>query len=283
MADGTKIARAAALIATLMLGSCSSIQLAYGQLDRWLRWQIDDYVDFNRQQKQQLQAALDSFHSWHRQTQLPRYADLLEQFAGRVEEGQLQQLELAPWEEQVNGFWQAASTQLIDLLLPLAPQLSPEQIDELEWNLRKKREESLEKWHKSPQKARQRRQKQISNQGKRWFGPLTGEQESMISTWATRMGYNPLLRDRQRQIWQARFIDLLRRKPDNYLKEIRDLMLNPQQLWSEDYRRMQETRRQQIPELIGQLLASTTEKQRRHMSQTLREYARDCRTLAAQD
>jgi len=269
-------------MALLLVGSCSSVQFAYGQLDRWMRWQVDDYVDFTPEQKAQLIAALDSFHAWHRQTQLPRYADYLEQLADRVDKDQLQQVELASVEDQVREFWDTASTQLYDLLLPLAAGLSNAQIDELEQNLREKRQESLEKWQKSPEKIQRRRKKQIRKQSERWLGSLSNEQEQLIAAWVAQVEYNPLLRDRQREIWQAQFLDLLRRKPDNYLAKMRDLMQNPEQLWPEDYRRMQEQRHRQARELGKQILASTTGPQRQHLSQTLREYARDFRTLANQ-
>ncbi|MFC6978553.1 hypothetical protein [Microbulbifer taiwanensis] len=63
---------------------------------------------------------------------------------------------------------------------------------------------------------------------------------------------------------------------------MRDLMLNPEQLWSEDYKQLQEQRHRQARQLSEQILASTTEVQRRHLTGALREYARDFRTLASQ-
>lgn len=268
-----------ALLLSILAG-CSSIQLAYGQLDRWLRWQIDDYVDFEGNQKRQLQVALDSFHRWHRQTQLPRYADFLEELAGQLERKPPQEIELAPIEERVEHLWNTASTQLIDLLLPLAAQLSPQQIDYMERKLREKREESLRKWQKSPGKVQQRRLKQIRKQSERWLGSLSAEQEQLIAGWVAQMAYNPLLRDQQRQVWQSHFIGLLRDKPEGYLQKMRDLLQNPEQLWSDEYRQVQENRERQARALSEQILASATEKQRHHLIATLREYARDFRALA---
>lgn len=268
------------LLSLLILGSCSSVQLAYGQLDRWIRWQLDDYVDFNGAQKQQLIAALDSFHSWHRQTQLPRYADFLQQLADRVEQGQLENVHSEPVEDQVRQFWETSSVQMYDLLLPLAAELEPAQIDELEENLLEKRRESLEKWQKSPEKIQRRRRKEIRKQSERWLGSLSAEQETLIADWVSQVAYNPLLRDQQRQIWQAQFLELLRRKPDGYLNKMRDLMINPEQLWSPEYQQMQEQRHRQARALGERILSSTTAAQRRHLTQTLREYAADFNELA---
>lgn len=264
----------------LLLGSCSSIQFAYGQLDRWLRWQLDDYVDLNREQEDQLQTALDSFLAWHRQTQLPRYADSMEQLAGQVDSGNLEAVRLEAVEDTARGYWETASTQFYDLLIPLAGTLDRQQIDELEENLREKRAESLEKWRESPEKVQRRRQKQIRKHSERWLGSLSDEQERLIAAWVAEVSYNPQLRDRQRAKWQARFIELLRRRPDNYQSQLRDLMLNPEQLWSGEYRQMQEERHQRARALSEKILASTTPRQQQHLSETLREYAQDFRELA---
>ena len=268
------------LLTLLLLGSCSSVQFAYGQLDRWMRWQLDDYVDFTRSQKHQLKASLDIFHSWHRRTQLPRYAELLQQLANGVEEGQLENVQLEPVEEQMHQFWETSSRQLYDSLLPLAAELEPAQIDELEQNLWEKRRESLEKWQKSPEKIERRRRKQIRKQSERWLGSLSNSQEALIADWVHQVAYNPLLRDEQRQLWQARFLELLRRKPDGYLDKLRDLMLNPEQLWSPEYRQMQEQRYQQARALGEQILTSTTPAQRQHLIETLRDFAADFNELA---
>ncbi|MGL6160610.1 DUF6279 family lipoprotein [Microbulbifer sp.] len=264
----------------LLLASCSSVQLAYNHMDRWIRWQLDDYVDLKGPQKQQLAAALDSFHHWHRQTQLPDYADYLEQLADRVQQSQFTSAQLQAVEKQVGDFWDTASARFYDILLPLAATLDSGQIDELEENLQEKREESLEKWRESPEKIQRRRLKQIRKHSRRWLGKLSGEQEALIAEWVAQAAYNPLLRDRQRQLWQARVIELLRRKPEGYLQQLRDLMVNPGQLWSEEYRRMQDQRHRQIRSLSEQILATITPEQRLHLEAALRSHAGDFRSLS---
>ncbi|WP_237066349.1 DUF6279 family lipoprotein [Microbulbifer guangxiensis] len=269
-----------ALFCLLTLTSCSSIQFAYNQLDTWLRWRLDDYVDLNGGQKNQLTTSLESFHRWHRQTQLPRYAEFLDELAYEASNGDLESVSLPAIEEDLSQFWDTSSNQLYRQLLPLAAQLTPAQIDELEQSMLEKRMESLEKWQRSPEKVRERRNKRIRKQSQRWLGSVNGRQEQLIAAFVDQVAYNPLLRDQQRQIWQARFISVLREKPEGYQQHLLDLMHNPEQLWSEDYRRMQAERREQAMRLSRELLASTTPEQRRHLTETLRDYASDFRTLA---
>jgi len=268
------------LLLALLLTSCSSVQFAYNQLDRWMRWQLDDYVDLDRNQKQQLIAALDSFHHWHRQTQLPRYAEALRGLAAQVEAGKAP--DQAAIETRVRSFTDTASAQLVDLLLPLAAQLRPQQIDELAGHLEEKRRKSLDEWRDSPDKVHRRRADKIRKQSERWLGSLTDEQEALITAWVEQLAYNPLERDQQRQLWQARVLDLLRRKPDGYLDTLRSLLLQPEQLWSDAYRQRQLQRRARARALGEQLYTTTTAEQRLHLVATLREYAEDFAELSHQ-
>ncbi|SDJ85949.1 hypothetical protein SAMN05216212_0977 [Microbulbifer yueqingensis] len=270
------------LALVLLLPGCSSIQFAYNQLDRWMRWQIDDYVDFTDQQEQQLRRALTQFHAWHRRTQLPEYADYFENLAARIESRQLGPGDLPAVEQQATAYWETSSAKLYDLLLPLTATLQREQVQELAYNLREKREESLEKWRKSPEKVQKRRLKRIRKQSERWLGSLSDTQEQLIAAWVEQVAYNPLLRDQQRRKWQASFIDLLWRRPGNWLARLRDLIDNPEQLWSAEYRLIQQERERRARELAEQIFATITDEQRQHLTRTLREYAADFRALSAQ-
>jgi len=275
--------RSVALIVTLLLlSSCSSIQFVYNNVDYWIRWKANDYVNLDRTQKGELRAALQSFFRWHRQTQLPRYADFLTQLADRVDQGGLENPQLEPIEKQVEHFLNSASENAYNLLLPIAAQLSEAQIDELQGNLLKKDQKSLRKWQRSPEKIQRKRDKQIRKESVRWLGSLTEEQKNLIAAMVSKMEYNPLLRSEQRLLWQAKAMDLLRTKPEGYLEKLRGLLVSPEQLWSPQYRQAQEKRKQQARDLAKQILSSTSPAQRHHLSKTLREYAQDFRTLASQ-
>ncbi|AWF82457.1 hypothetical protein BTJ40_17430 [Microbulbifer sp. A4B17] len=269
------------LVASL-LSSCSSIQFAYNNIDYWIRWKLRDYVDLNSQQEMEFQGALNSFFHWHRQTQLPKYADFLNQLADKVDKGQLENPQLAPVEQEVRHFISNASNNAFNLILPIVAQLTPQQIDRLQHNLTKKQQKTLEKWQRSPWKIQRRRDRQIRRESRRWLGTLTEQQKQLIAAWVKQVEYNPVLRNEQQLIWQNHAIKLLRQKPDGYLQQLRDLLENPEQLWSDEYRKTQEQRKNQARELGEQILSSTSPTQRRHLSRTLREYAQDFRTLANQ-
>ncbi|WP_413663101.1 DUF6279 family lipoprotein [Microbulbifer sp. CNSA002] len=270
------------LVVASLLSSCSSIQFAYNNIDYWIRWKLRDYVDLNSQQELEFQGALNSFFHWHRQTQLPKYADFLSQLADKVDQGQLENPQLAPVEKEVYHFIESASNNAFNLMLPIVAQLTPQQIDRLQHNLAKKQQKTLEKWQRSPWKIQRHRDRQIRRESRRWLGSLTEQQKQLIAAWVKQVEYNPVLRNEQHMIWQQHAIELLRQKPDGYQQQLRGLLENPDQLWSDEYRKAQEQRKTQARELGEQILSSTSPTQRRHLSKTLRDYAQDFRSLASQ-
>ncbi|TLM79562.1 DUF6279 family lipoprotein [Microbulbifer harenosus] len=275
------VTRATALLLALTLllaGGCSSVRLVYGHLDWWMDRTLNKYLDLKGPQKNLLSQRVDEFHRWHRQTQLPRYADYLEQLSAEVDSPDISPARLIEIENQAEAFWNSSISMLSDLLLPVLLQLDATQINTLAENAREEREKSLKKW----QKERNKREKEFRKQAERWLGDLTPQQDAMVERELASTTFDPKLRNAQRERWTNAFIRTLKDKPTGYEKTLRDLLTNPQSLWSEDYRQMQEQLRVQARNLGSEILQSSTAEQRQHLKSTLQEYATDFRLLAAQ-
>ncbi|WP_078084508.1 DUF6279 family lipoprotein [Microbulbifer mangrovi] len=275
----TRTTSALLVVTMLLVGGCSSVRLVYGHLDWWMDRNINKYLDLDGAQEDLLSLRVDEFHRWHRQTQLPRYADYLETLAGNVDDPDTTPAKLIEIEKQVDTFWHSSVVMLSDLLLPLVVQMDDKQIDQLAENVREEREESLKKWEKSKRK----REKQFRKEAERWLGDLTSEQDAMIDHQLDTTRFDPKRRDTQRQKWADAFISTLRSKPQGYEKQLRALLIDPQSLWSEDYRQMQDQLRAQARNLGAEILKSATPQQRAHLKSTLLDYASDFRILAAQE
>ncbi|MEX2961162.1 DUF6279 family lipoprotein [Microbulbifer sp. TYP-18] len=255
--------------------------MAYNQLDHWIGWQLDDYVDLSRDQKENLKTTLARFHHWHRQTQLPHYAEYLTQLAIGLEADNTQQISLPAVETKALEFWRQTWDRLCDDLLPLIASLNDDQIEQLDRELGRQREKWLKRWRKPPEEMVLYRDRQVRKQSKRWLGPLNHGQEASIAIWAE-VSYEPLHHYRQRQLWQNRFVELLRDKPKGYQQQLRAMMMNPAQLWPQEYRLRQEQRRISTRRLAEAILADTSPRQRRYLADKLRDYAEDFRALSAQ-
>ncbi len=73
--------RPLALAATaLLLAACSALQLGYNQAPSLIYWWVDGYADLDDAQSTRLRQDIDRFLAWHRQTELPAYAQRLQQW-----------------------------------------------------------------------------------------------------------------------------------------------------------------------------------------------------------
>ncbi|WP_295801147.1 DUF6279 family lipoprotein [uncultured Microbulbifer sp.] len=266
------------LLALLCLTSaCSSVRLVYGHLDWWLDHKINNYLDLDGAQEDLLSQRVDEFHRWHRQTQLPRYADFFEEVAGQVDEISGNPKMLEELEQHADALWENSAVMLVDLILPLVLEMDDSQIDQLAENIREEREKSLKKWEKSQRK----REKQFRKESERWLGDLTDQQEALIDRQVAAFDFDPKVRDAQRQLWAKTFLGTLRSKPPGYEKTLRELAINPQTLWPPEYQKMHDKLRAQATTLAEEIAGSATPEQLAHLKTTLLKYAADFRILAA--
>lgn len=71
------------LLLCLLLAGCST-RVVYYWLDVAIVWQLDDYFSLDRGQKRLLDNEVKGLMAWHRQREVPRYADDLDALAKAV-------------------------------------------------------------------------------------------------------------------------------------------------------------------------------------------------------
>lgn len=75
------VTAAALLLATLLIGGCSTLRWGYSQGDTLAYWWLDRHAGFTETQAPQVRAALAQWFDWHRREQLADDVALLEQIA----------------------------------------------------------------------------------------------------------------------------------------------------------------------------------------------------------
>jgi len=118
----------------MLLAGCTVARLGYEMLPWFALWQIERHLSLDSAQRSLAGERLDSLHAWHRQTQMPRYASLIETAVGRLDLP-LAASDLGAWRSQMFGLWQAPAERLAPDLADLALTLRPAQIDRLERRL----------------------------------------------------------------------------------------------------------------------------------------------------
>ncbi len=122
------------LVAFALLSGCTVARLGYEMLPWFAMWQLERHLSLDSAQRQLASERLDALHAWHRQTQMPRYAALIESGISRLD-GPLSAADLSQWRAQMFALWQAPAERIAPDLADLALTLRPAQIDRLERRL----------------------------------------------------------------------------------------------------------------------------------------------------
>jgi hypothetical protein len=168
------------LLIAVLLSACGFVRTGYDQLDTITYWWTNRYLDFNEVQAREIKADLETFHAWHRSTQLPTYADILAELQLMVK------TEVTP----------AAACDVITkarnrfelLLFQTAPQASALALSLEPANmkrLRKKMAEEDKQWRKkwldtSPEKLAGDRLDQWRDRSEFFYGRLNAAQKQAI-------------------------------------------------------------------------------------------------------
>ena len=281
------LAKLSALACLLSLSACSLVVTGYNSAPNLLMflW-INPHVDLNAAQEKQTLADLKLTLEWHRQNQLPVYADVLKQMQ-----------ELAPSDinpDQVCAIAEVITVSLDPLIeqfeLPLtklALGLNAEQLQ----TLQRKYEQDLKDYRKEL-KLDASREKQLDVQtdkgqtnAERLYGSLSNAQEKLLRQLAQESGYEPerTYAERMRQQKESLVLHerILQTKPD--VQEAKAMVRKWLQssLHSSDpaYAAYLKKRKRTNCEAAAQFHNMTTAKQREHAVKTLKNYEADVRAL----
>lgn len=273
----------------LGLSACSAIKLGYNQLPDISYWWLDGYVDVREPQVARLRDEIASLHAWHRQTELPRYASLLDTLA-RMATGPVTPEQSCAAFDGMRARFTALTTRLEPAAVWLARQLTPEQ-----WaHLKQRQAENDKKWRQqwldgTPAEAAERRIKMSVERSEDFYGPLKDAQLAAIRATIARSGYNPHIAWAERQRRQQDLLQTLAQIRTNALNDAQtlaalrgwlDRALNSPDPAHRDNARI--TLREGC-EGAARLHNSTTAEQRERAARRLKAYARDARELAGID
>jgi hypothetical protein len=207
--------RKALFIATLAMGvlllqACSTVRLAYNQAPHLAYWQLNSYLDLSETQTERVRGELGDLHQWHRDTMLPRHAELLQKM-----QLQLPAL-ISP--EQAGRIYDDARTQFEKVLAQaepafvwLASQLSEAQIR----NLERKQADSNADWKMewldlTPAKLREQRYKKLLSRVESFYGTLEDPQKAVLRASIAQSSFDPRLAYGERVRRQKDLVQVLR-------------------------------------------------------------------------
>lgn len=159
------------------LAGCSTIRLGYEKLPFLAGWEIDRYLDLDREQKAVVDRQLRAIQAWHRVHQLPRYAAVLKQVEDEIEQP-VTTADVADWRSTLLATWPALIDQLAPAVAELGATLTPAQLAHLEKRLAEANDKLAAEFfdNRDPAGARTARLKRSRERAENFLGPLNAPQ-----------------------------------------------------------------------------------------------------------
>ena len=169
-----------ALIALIFLTGCSSTTFVYNRIDILLPWYLGSYVDLSRDQKQYLDELLIPFFNWHRHEELPRYAEIINSVQGLLDsEVEVENIVLIT--QDVEESWFRLEDELLLWIIPLAKDLTDEQINNFLQVMQTKIIESENKYLKRNDQVYQKdNYNRLRKNLRRFIGTMSKEQLELV-------------------------------------------------------------------------------------------------------
>ena len=265
----------------LAITGCAA-SLLYPRLDSVVAYYIEDLVTLDAAQSKQLERTLAANLDWHRESEPRKYADFLRGLAGSVED----RVDRETWQlasRQTEAYWRDIFAQAAPGYIAVAVTLTDRQVAELIGNLEEKDDETWSEFaERTPEERRARREKSITKTLQRFTGPLTPAQRAMVEEYAARA--RPFMAEwrENRRIWRDALAAALaeRRSGEPFAVRMTQLIARPDDLWTPQYRMAIDASRAALIDLLVDLDATLTAKQRSAARRELASLADEVQGLA---
>jgi hypothetical protein len=272
-----------AIACCLIMAGCSMIDLAYNNAPSFVSSEIDDAFDLNAQQNTQLDSRLEQFFVWHREEELIRYQQLLDQAALATADG-ITAAEFMALNKDVRLAWRRSLEKAIDSFGDLAVTLTPQQIENYQQYHRESFSEFKDYLEKSAQQREIFRVSRNFDRLEDWYGDFDEFQESKIMLRLRQVPdiYEPWLRYREAR--QQAFISLLNKAATTGINqaELKAVLLDPSTKYSLAYEPLRQSYWQAFAVALEDINRWLTTEQRQRAATRLRDYAQVAARLGKQ-
>ena len=267
-----------ALFSCLII-SCSLVKTGYNNAPTLTIWWLNDYFNFTQSQNLALKTSLQNLHNWHRQNQLPTYITLLQDMQTSFAKDQISAAEACEKIDAIKLSIRTMQIESIPIIVEIAPLLSDIQLQRFQQKLDKRSEKwKAEWWQISKQEQLKARLEKTEDFAEKVYGRLSEAQLIKLKQRLTQADINP----------EISYKEILRRNDDAFkiLTELQNSALSldeKSQLVKAGFDRIQKSPNQTYQtyadnlanhtcEIIADLHASTSAKQKLHAKNWLQDY-----------
>ena len=260
----------AVVLLTLLVAGCT-MSFTYNHLDWLIPWYVDDYVDLSRQQRQLLQGQLGPVLQWHREEELERYLELLDQIeadlAGEITAGQVRS-----WADEIIAAVERVEENMVSVALQFGATLSNEQLAEfMESVWEEHREYEEEFLSRSDEEYVEENSENLEEFLERFTGRLDDEQETILLQAAESLHRFDGVWLEDHEQWLNTLGPLLQRKP-GWEDAIREAYANRTRQQSPEYTELLEYNMEVVSQAIADVLNRLNDKQRKHLDDEIEDF-----------
>ena len=287
------LARSAKLwgLACLMaLSGCSLVVSGYNNAPQLMMflW-IDPHLDLNKAQKKQTLSDLQLVLNWHRQQQLPAYADLLSQMQ-KIAPENVSPDQVCAVVDQVSELMENLAVQFEEPVARLALSLSPAQLHTLKNKYAEDGKDYRKDWKLDDSAQRQLTVQVDKGQSnaERLYGRLTPSQEKLLRQLAQHSGYEgertyaERVRIQKDNLAMHEQIAQTKPSPEQAKALVHTWLYNSMHSPDASYAAYLQKRKQANCEAAAVLHNTTTPEQRARAARVLKDYENDVKALMRQ-
>lgn len=273
-----------------LLAGCSSVRLAYNNVPTFGTWWLDRYLDFDDAQSAQLREELAGLQQWHRSTQLPELAGLLQRAQVLAAQQHIEPAQACVLVDEVQQQLEALGTHSEPRAAQLARSLSPAQLQHLEARYVRTNADFREEWLDiDPAQMRAKRYDKMLERAEHFYGRLDPDQRDLLRREVQASSYDPARQQTERLRRQQDTLQTLRplvgaqASVEQAESALHGLFVRYRQSPQPQYRAYAQRLLTEGCAGFAALHATTTQAQRDSAVQRLQSYERDFRALAARD
>jgi hypothetical protein len=274
--------RCGALVALCLLFAGCGTQLLYNRLDTLISFYVSTQVSLEPGQSASLKSALRDFLSWHRRSELPRYAEFAESLA-RDAAAPLGRARIDQARAEVEALWRGSVARGAPAAARWLAGLSTAQIDELFASFAEDDDDLREEYCEASEQQRDReREKAFISATQDWVGRLSPAQRALVRERLAALVPSSCGWVESRQLVRAalRATVETQRGQQGFEAQVANLLTHPEDSWRRDYRLAFDANREAIVSLLAELDASFSEQQRARLAGRLLGFAADFHELA---
>lgn len=255
-----KYTRISLLLGLLLLTGCSTFGFLFERLDWLALWKMDQMFDLTRSQEKQLKPELKKVQEWLRSDGFPIVIDALTDISKTWQSGNLIDAHLKT-EEKIEQL----SKVFLDASSPVINTLSTSFMERNALQYREYCQDQQDEWFFAA-KSKENKVDKTVERLEVWFGHLTDRQVALVDQLSDVQPNEYQIRLDNNYHWRESFINAaLNRDGETLNRWLND----PSIFWTEEYRELYQTYKQQRLALVTEFFPTLTEKQKEAANEEL--------------